>query len=89
MFCSKKIPKVSTRISKDDKILNFELLAVSFCMGPTIIYCLKAWNKKKNVEETNKCCTQILAEMHNFNLKFLQPWNAGHTARLTVECQAG
>ena len=27
--------------------------------------------------------------MHNFNLKFLQLWNAGHDAHLTVECWAG
>ena len=29
------------------------------------------------------------SELHNFNIKFLQLWNAGHAARLTVECCAG
>ena len=29
------------------------------------------------------------AEMHNINIKFLQLWNAGHDARLTLECRAG
>ena len=29
------------------------------------------------------------AEMHNFNFKFMQLWNAGHDARLTVECRDG
>ena len=27
-------------------------------------------------------------ELHNFNIKFLQLWNAGHDAHLTVECRA-
>ena len=27
--------------------------------------------------------------MHNFNFKFMQLWNAGHDARLTVECRDG
>ena len=28
-------------------------------------------------------------QLHNFNIKYLQLWNAGHGARLTVECRAG
>ena len=28
-------------------------------------------------------------ELHNFNIKFMQLWNAGYEARLTAECRAG
>ena len=28
-------------------------------------------------------------ELHNINIKFMQLWNAGYEARLTVECRAG
>ena len=33
-------------MSNGDKILKFELLAISFCMGPTIMYCLKMVSSK-------------------------------------------
>jgi len=31
-----------------DKILNFELMTVTFCMGPTIMYCLELFKEPKN-----------------------------------------
>ena len=33
--------KFLTTFVNGDEILHFKLLAVSFCMGPTIMYCLK------------------------------------------------
>ena len=38
--------KSPSNISNGDKNLNFELLAVSFYMGPTIMFCLKVVSSK-------------------------------------------
>ena len=36
-------------LSNGDKIHNFELLTVYFCMGPIIIYCLKVDSLKPKI----------------------------------------
>ena len=43
-----------TKISNCDKILNFELLAVYFCMQPTIMYCLKVVSSKPQKTSSQK-----------------------------------
>ena len=58
--------KILTKISNGVKILNFELLAVSFCMGPTIICCLNVFHQnaqklhqkkiKEGGQDKSICC---------------------------------